>query len=322
MERVDISNYKLIKDESEIPGNFTSVRGEYQIPGTDKTGFFKQNVFIDDEYENKDYRELIASKFLKRIGVPCAETFLATKDGNRGSMSINILKPNEEFVDFDPLYKMQRLSNNIDEYIENDLAMAKTGDGITAEDLRKRKEHLIKYVFISAVISNHDIKADNTLMIRNNETGKFRNAEYYDMDIAFLDDKYCKFFGKYSQIDIIQQLYDKYPSIVVPMGKNIEQAFQEHGIDEFLEDEMFDEIEPDFKGKIGHQLKRTVGFIEKLNTKEVYNFKYGIDEIHDRSKEVEISKRDRVTAFITKVKNKIIGRDKSEWRFSVQWCRL
>ena len=312
MNRVDISNYKLIRNESEIPGNFTSVRGEYQIPGTDKTGFFKHNVFTDDEYESKDYREFVASKFLKRIGVPCAETFLAIKDGNRGCMSINILKPHEEFIDFDPLYKMRRFSNNIDEYIENDLAMAKTGDGITAEDLRKRKEHLIKYVFISAVISNRDIKADNTLMIRNNETGKYRNAEYYDMDIAFLDDRYCSFFGKYSQTDIIQQLYDKYPSIVVPIGKNIEHAFQEQDVDEFLADETFDGIEPEFKGKIAYQLGKTIRCIEKLNAKEAYNFKFGIDDIHERTKETDISKRDKVALFITKVKNRIMGRDKSE----------
>ena len=40
---INLDSCKLIRDEKEIEGNFTSVVGEYAIPGMEKTGFFKEN---------------------------------------------------------------------------------------------------------------------------------------------------------------------------------------------------------------------------------------------------------------------------------------
>ena len=43
MERLKLSDLTLVKEENQIPGNFTSVIGEYYIPKIGKTGFYKMN---------------------------------------------------------------------------------------------------------------------------------------------------------------------------------------------------------------------------------------------------------------------------------------
>lgn len=41
--RICLSSCSKIKDEDEIPGNFTSVMGEYFVPSMNRTGFYKLN---------------------------------------------------------------------------------------------------------------------------------------------------------------------------------------------------------------------------------------------------------------------------------------
>lgn len=43
IKRFNLSDFKKVRDENDIPSNFTSVRGEYLIPGMNITGFYKMN---------------------------------------------------------------------------------------------------------------------------------------------------------------------------------------------------------------------------------------------------------------------------------------
>ena len=239
MERIDISKFKLVKDELDIPGSFTSVKGEYYIPEVNNTGFFKINNVIDDAHNDEDYRELVASKFMQRVGYPCADILLAKSGNNMGCLSVNILKENETFIDPDYECKYTKPQYSINEYIKNDLKLISSLEGISSDDLAKRKEYVTKYIFMSAVISNTDVKMLNSFMIRNSKTGQYRNPEYFDMGVAFIDSPNRNFFYTYSSKEIIEQLYDQYPSQIVPLGRSIQQEFEENGIDEFLSEEQF-----------------------------------------------------------------------------------
>ena len=42
-ERINLSDCKKVKNEEDIPGNFTSVMGEYFVPTENRTGFYKLN---------------------------------------------------------------------------------------------------------------------------------------------------------------------------------------------------------------------------------------------------------------------------------------
>ena len=41
-QRFNLSEFQKIKNEEDIPGNFTSIRGEYYIPYFNKTSFYKR----------------------------------------------------------------------------------------------------------------------------------------------------------------------------------------------------------------------------------------------------------------------------------------
>lgn len=42
-KRLNLSELTQVREEKDIPGNFTSVRGEYFIPEINKTAFYKKN---------------------------------------------------------------------------------------------------------------------------------------------------------------------------------------------------------------------------------------------------------------------------------------
>ena len=60
MDRIKLSDLTLVKDEDDILGNFTSVRGEYYIPQIGKTGFYKMNGCMMGGDKDEDFRELIS----------------------------------------------------------------------------------------------------------------------------------------------------------------------------------------------------------------------------------------------------------------------
>ena len=274
VERIKISDLNLIRIDEDIPGNFTSVRGEYEIPQIGKTGFFKVNDCMNGAREDEDLRELFASKILDKIDFPHAEILLARDDkkDRNGCLSVNILKENEEFVGLDSESR-GRLS--IKEFIEDNLRMTSEIPGITKEDLKARKEYLIKYLFASALISNSDLKTDNFHMIQNKETGKFRSPEYYDMGVAFVDKGPRKLLDRFTANELIEQLYEQYPDEIKLMCKKVQKNLNIDIIDELLNEEEFQEFPEETQIEIHSQMMDRLELIEKLNTKEQNKYNIG-----------------------------------------------
>ena len=76
------------------------------------------------------------------------------------------------------------------------------------------------------------------------------------------------------------------------------------------------------QAEISEKLNQNYNLICRLNSKEKNNFQYGINTIHERTKNADIEKRDKVSQFIAKLKNRILGRDKDEWCYYIHWFRL
>ena len=313
MERLKLSQMQLVKEEAEIPGNFTSVTGEYDIPSIGKTGFFKLNGCMASANNDEDLRELLAAKLMDRIGFLHSDIILAMdENGEKGCLSVNILEENEEFVKPSDEEILYRPVNNIEEFINWDLEQVSLIPGISSEDLRTRKEFLLEYLLMSAVISNTDIKMDNIMMIKNNSTGAFRNPEYYDMGTAFIEDDNTRFFLRYSSNQLIEQLYEAYPSQIVPFGRKIEERLDENFIESLLQEEAFDGFLQGDKKIIKDQLLARLHCIKELNARRENNFMLSTNEIHEVSKEMPLTLRDRVEVFMGNIKNKFLGRDRSE----------
>ncbi len=313
MKRLKLSQTELVKNEDNILGNFTSVRGEYYIPDIGKTGFYKLNGCMLDARDDEDLRELLAARLMDRIGFLHSDIILATdENGQNGCLSVNILNENEEFVEPSKKGIQYRAINNIDDFINWDLEQISSIPGINSEDLRMRKEYLLKYLLISAFISNTDIKMDNMMIIKNNRTGIFRNPEYYDMGIAFIENNDRRFFSKYSSNQVIQYLYETYPSQIVPFGKIIEEKLNQDFIESLLKEEAFDGFSSENKKIIKNQLFDRIDYVKQLNTRGENNFIFPTNEIHEISKEIPLTVRDRVAVFMCKIKNKIFGRDRDE----------
>lgn len=312
MERLKVSDSKLIRDEENIPGSFSSVTGEYFIDFADKTGFFKVNGCMMNAQYNEDLIELLSSKVLDQIEYPHAEIILATDEkGENGCLSVNILNPNERFIE-PTREKPNPDVSCIDDFLNNDLTQIASIPGITSEDLIKRKEFVLRYLLASAVISNPDIKMSNIFIIKDDKTGIFRNPEYYDMGLAFTGNDETKFFNILSATDLIEQLYESYPSQIVPFGKNIQEKLDDEFFDSLSQEECYEELSVKMKNSIIEQLRERTNFIKELNSKEQNNFEYTTDEIHEASKDVPLTLKDNSANFMARLKNKILGRDKDE----------
>lgn len=313
MERIKISDLRIIKEENQIPGNFTSVIGEYYIPQISKTGFYKLNGCMLFAKGDEDYRELVSSKIMNKIGFEHADILLAKDEQNgKGCLSVNILKENESFVEPDNSNFLYTPITNISDFIKRDLEQISTIKEITAEDLRKRKEYLLKYLFVSALISNTDIKMDNMFIIKNSKSGEFRNPEYYDMGVSFLEGENRRFFGTLSSNQIIEQLYELYPSQIVPFGKMIQDKLQENDIEQILSEGVFEEFSNETKESIRKQLLNRISLIKELNSKEKNQFLCGTNSLHEVTKNTNLSLMDRVRGVMSKFKDKIIGRNRDE----------
>ena len=69
-KKVNLSELITVRTESEIEGNFTSVRGEYYVPSINKTGFYKENAheYIHAlEALDSKFREVVSNSNSKTI---------------------------------------------------------------------------------------------------------------------------------------------------------------------------------------------------------------------------------------------------------------
>ena len=307
-QRFNLSMFNKIREEGDIPGNFTSVRGEYEIPSS-TTAFYKANGCMVDALNDEDLRELLSSKILSMVEIPHAAIVPVYDEefNNNGCLSLNILKQNEEFIDI-PLdfSRNYKPINSINDFIYNDIEQISQIPGITKLDLENRKQFLIKYLFASAIISNTDIKMDNMQMIFNKETGDFRNPEIYDMGIAFLANDNRMFFNKMTAEDLLTQLYEEYPMQILPLGQKVLENITEEKIEDVLRDEIYEGFTQETKSDIANQLKQRVNLIEMYNkqilTKGKIDRTEKLSSNSSNAKSTDLIKENRISRLFNRIR--------------------
>jgi len=322
--RTDLSSYTKIRDEAEIPGNFSSVNGEYFVPSMNKTGFYKPNSSYSDILDLKEY---FSSELLKRIGIPVADIMLVYDDKTQlnGCLSMNILKDGEEFLEDSPREQIDipekaKELKGLDQFIEIDLHRCLSKYNFTPELLEERKDFLIKYVFTSAFLGNDDIKTENCQIIYNQKDGTMRNPEYYDMGMAFSGpDTFSKgdrpryFFYNQKDMEVLKDLYEKYPSEIEDISKKIEISLNKKAMKDLLNEDVFKDIDKGTKKRIWKNLGKKIAYISKQN-ELLYGFKHNKvsfltspEEIRDATKDTDISLTDKAGTFLKTLKARMLG---------------
>lgn len=319
-DRILLSSCTKIKDEGELAGNFTSVTGEYFIPTENKTGFYKTNAGIKS---TADLRELLASILLQKINVPVSDILLAYDDehNEKGCISMNILNEGEQFLEIFP-YSYDEIPQNLrefnlDNFIESDLYVHKLKYNFTPELIQERRDFLVNYVFISAFLGNDDIKTDNCQAIFNKENGTIRNPEYYDMGKAFQEKSFngntrC-FFQNQTDLDVLQEIYEKYPDKVKNISEKIETSLNKKFIKNILEDGAFKDFDKGTRKEIWQSMGEKITYISRQN-ELLYNMNHTndsfiipLDEIEVLTQKTDIELVDKAKKILQSLKQKVLG---------------
>lgn len=306
-ERIDLSKCSMIRADDEIPGNLesTSLIGEYIIPGLKRTGFLKQNGCMMGASNDEDLREHLAANILENIGFPHADIILIYDSENEENacMSVNILQDNENFVDISR-FKESQSYVTIQDLVNNDLKITSMLPNIQQQDIEERKDFIIQYLYISAILSNTDVKLENCKMIFNEKTKEYRNPEYYDSGVAFLteNDERTFFYGKNAE-DIINELYTYYPAEILPIARIVEKILTDKKIDSILQSRVYNSFIPEIKARIKNELKSRIALSKKYSDDlikygKIKPYQISSEELADVEKNTDIGLRDRVYNFI------------------------
>lgn len=319
-DRVLLSSCSKIRNDDELAGNFSSVIGEYFIPTENKTGFYKTNTSPNS---TSDLRELLASILLNKINVPASDILLAYDDENneKGCISMNILNEGEQFLEIFP-YPYEEIPQNLKEcnlenFIESDLYVHKLKYNFTPELLQERKNFLVKYVFISAFLGNDDIKTDNCQAIFNEKNGTIRNPQYYDMGKSFkeknVNGQARNFFQNQTDMEVLQELYEKYPEKIQDISEKIETSLDRTFIQKVLENQVFKDFAPETRKEIWQDMGEKITYISRQN-ELVYNklhtensFIISLKEINELTEKTDITLVDKAKVFLHSLKQRVLG---------------
>ena len=320
-DRIPLSSCLKVKDESDIPGNFTSVTGEYLVPAEGRTGFYKLNSSFGN---NPDLREMLGSVILKSIGVPAADIILVHDDkaNKNGCISMNILQDGENFLDTDDYNLWFELRNNLpkevgglERFITLDLQYYAQKYNFPPEVLEYRRKFLIEYAFASAFLGNDDIKTANCQMIYNERNSTVRNPEYYDMGMAFegpmisTTSKYPRyFFNNKLDMDVLRELYEKYPSEVADISTRVSQYLNREYLQNLLNQPVFSELGPETLQNIWSHMGTKISYITRQNellygmSCENNSFVTSLDEVDEVSHGQDLSLLDKAKKFLISLK--------------------
>lgn len=267
---------------------------------------------------NEDLRELLASNVLSTIGFPHADIVLICDDKgtyshnleehHNGCFSINVLKENEEFIAL-----QLKESRSVSEFIENDLAQISTLPNITPEVIERRKIYLAQWLYSSAILSNTDLKYNNCQIIHNKKTGGYRNPEYYDSGLSFIS-SHRHFFDKKDSNEVLKELYKDYAVEIFPLAQETEKKLTPEKVNELLTNPVYESFGNETKKQIIEGLNNRVSLVKTYNHNIL---KYGnaepkqitVKDIKNKSRGSKIELKDKVSNFISNLKNRIIGKD-------------
>lgn len=314
IERIKLSELKKIRDEEDIEGYFTSVEGEYDLPERGKTAFYKESGHTMDAHNDEDLREMLSSQILDIVEIPHADIVPVYDDieNSNGCLSVNILGENEEFR------RPPKVSYNdpktAKEFIENDLVEISGLPGITQDMIENRRSYLARMLFTSALLSNVDVSADNSQMIYNKQTGKYRNPEAYDFGLSFVPSSRRKMFLEECPEDVLEYLYENYSSDILTYAIQTEKNLTSEKVSELLSDPIYDGFDNLTRTEILTGMSRRIDLIKEKNRdiaekKESEKPVISTKDIYSKVKGSKVSLKDKISNFISNLKNKIIGRD-------------
>lgn len=314
-KRFNLSEFMKLRDEDHISGNFTSVRGEYYIPYLNKTGFYKVNGCMDNAKNDEDLRELFASHILDEIGFPHADIVPIFDDTHNcnGCLSLNILKNGETFA-ISQSIPHEKSFSHVGEFISHDLKEVSSLPGITEKDLKERKNFLARYLYVSAILQNTDIRSDNRCMIYNPQNHTYRIPEYYDAGISFSSDPdFSAFISDMSSADLLKELYEDYAVEIFPLAQKVEYSLTPEKINELLEPYIFSGFSPDTKKQIICELNDRISLSKQYNHNiltygRVEPYTISMEDIEKRTKGISVSMKDSVKNYILSLREKFFGK--------------
>ena len=304
---INLDSCKLIRDEKEIEGNFTSVVGEYAIPGMEKTGFFKENGCAVYEANNdENARELLASEIMEIIGMPHADIIIAQNEEMKGCLSINVLEKDESFVEVNVLKKGYGFSNNIQDFIQKDSEFMKN-IGCASEDfLNQRRKYILKVLYVCALLGNQDIKDDNIKPIINVKTKELRNSPCYDFATSFSQHKQEITEFNITSRDLMIELFKNYYEDIEELAKSTYNNLTKEKIEEIMSDSMFIEIfgteYNNVKANLGDMCKlneelyiiKKISELQKQQTKSIKKHGISLEDIKKIYNNVDITSKDNI----------------------------
>lgn len=312
IKRYGLSNYKKVDNKGKIPLYCCSIYGIYEIPEKNRIGYYKKNGAMLTAKTDADLRELLAADILEEIGIPHAEIIPVYDEKNsvNGCISVNILDDDEEFISVDDNI-VPALS--LDDFINRELDDMSNLSNVTPELLEKRRKYVIQYLFLSALLSNADLKRDNIKLIHNVKNGSYRNAEYYDSGIAFVENR--TFLEDLYAKDLLVELYKKYPKEIYLLAENVVDKLTPSKVKQIMSNGIYNGFEENTKSDIEKNLNDRVAFISRNNdiikNKIENEEEISIEEIEEISKDVDISLKMKIKNKLMKLKNKMI-KDKDD----------
>lgn len=318
-KRFNLSEFKEVIKEKDMPIVATSIKGAYFIPSINKIGYYKENGGMIGAETDADLRELLSAEILDVIGMPHAKIIPVYDEKNKrnGCFSIDILKEDETFNG--RTYENKEF-NTVKEFIEYDVEEVSEMLDIEPEMIKSRRRYMAQYLFASALLSNTDIKMDNRKMVFSLITGEYRNSEYYDAGISFLSNQDRFFLNGKNSEKVLSELYKDYAVEIFPLAQQTEQALTKSKIMELMSDSIYDGFDKDVKKDIAVGLYNRVKLITRYNHNIL---EYGmaepptipIEDINEDTKDMDISLKDKVISFIQNIKNKIIKKDNKDGNY-------
>lgn len=301
--RIDINKCLKVKDESDILGNFTSVRGEFKLPELNKTAFYKEDGCMLVANKDESIRELLASEILEILEVPHADITLTynSEDQSTGCLSHTILNPDEIFIE----HEFYTLANNIESYLDREIQNISKFPNITADMINNRKKTVLQQIYVNCLLNNCDIKPDNMKLIFNNKTGQIRSSECYDFGASFSTEDSFIYDKTYEEM--MQELYTKYYDEIKNLSESVKQKLTPEKLNEVLSKTVYKE---GFKGNaldvlngLNNRIQISNQYVDKVN--DLNNTKtLSTKAISQKCSNVSFLLKDKVSKFINNLLSK------------------
>lgn len=285
--RKDVTNCPLVSAEDR--GVNTK---EWLLVDGQEALFKETQIKENGESTYADYGEIIVSDVCDLLGVPCAKTELAIKDGKKGCLSYSFCKPGEELIDIGTVIQNVRIRFNSKNMVDNDskdaYCIEMILEGLESIATSKRELAELRKAFFISVITDslidHYDRNPSNLAVLSSVLGitlspKYDNGTSLSISVPqevleelvsrdepnnqkhaeFRKNLYSKIgylskkFVKYDELEMY--IFNYYYDEVKDFIPVIEERFTDENIDAIFEDEKYSNLSHVHKEMIKGKLK-------------------------------------------------------------------